>query len=173
MTEHSFTGSLSKDSPALWNRCKLLGFSKTEMEELSSLYKMTYFRKNLEHPLVERVSGSRFNPRPARIATILLTDYRKVDFQLIRSLFQSLAESSAEQPDIVALPASNDIRAIFCATLLDRVRHIHLEKRENSEKEAILTQARDQLNSLENNSELAMMITRIKDSIEKQQRLID
>lgn len=122
-----FTGILSEDSPAA-HFLILRSFSIEAANKLSKIYSEIAQKGALKEPAIRRKPGVRFNPLPARIIHILLTETPCRDLDLIETALAACA--SKDLNSIMALSRLPDNlyqeNPYLCVFLLDALRHLHL-----------------------------------------------
>jgi hypothetical protein len=122
-----FSGSLKDDSPSCIKLIQTT-FGKEAQTELSELYSDLFANKILQEPKAFRPEGARFNPRPARLTHILLTEVKITTFEQILKAFRFCFDPNSlivESPQV--LPA-RDFELYRQASFLDEVRHLHMNK---------------------------------------------
>ena len=123
----NFSGILQQDSPSC---IKLLQthFNLVTSEKISALY-YDLFQKG---PLVERIAlrpeGVRFNPRPARLVHILLTELRAVPIEQIEGAFNFSFKPNSLFIDRLKLTEDLRFELYSLASFLDELRHLHMNK---------------------------------------------
>lgn len=117
------SGRLSEDSPAL---CDLIGrvFGASTLGRLERMYSQQYLQNGAPE-LCERKAGIRFNPRPARILHILLTEAGMRDEASISEAF-TICFADPMRVLHSTWPEQALQRDIRAAILLDDVRHFHM-----------------------------------------------
>lgn len=130
MTEEfvGHTGKLEADSPALWSHFRR-EFTPEECEKLSEAYENSAALGGLCEGRVKRAEGVRFNPRPARIARILITEAKEKSFEV----FIDALSATAPEVNTEKLPIQ-----IRLALALDTLRHLHMTDLDDTE----ITEAR-------------------------------
>lgn len=139
------TGDLYKDSPGLSLLLKG-ALTPQEQAKLVTLYELACQHGALNEGAITRLEGANFNPRPARIIQILLTDGANSDCTTLAGSLVSCAESTLFEahPELAdqfyksylaihsALSGDQSKslvsteKAIVFSHLLDEVRHLHM-----------------------------------------------
>jgi hypothetical protein len=150
---------------------------------------------NIE-PGLTREEGISFNPRLARIVSILVHDIAVRDLTVIRAAIYAAATDSGlgclapERQHHAALevPAqlksvvnaesqepltSHDSRTIRAVIVLDSVRHLHQGAWSVREREGILANAEQTLHSLDATQAASELILKLKHAIELQRRRLE
>lgn len=129
--------SLVKDSPGVSGDLQRL--FPADFKRLDEIYRYAAERGSLAEGAVKRSEGVSFNPRPARVASILVKNSRTVDPLTVGAAFllccgKTALEKHAEwnEEKMLALEAlsspGNSERAslLSLAHALDTVRHLHM-----------------------------------------------
>lgn len=123
-----FSGELSKDSPQLFGLLKR--HFPDHLGLLCQIFKECFERGGCADSLIKREVGVSFNPRAARLATILIQDGKVLERDLVGTVMQ-MAISPAEQ-NARLLPILQLVQDI------DTLRHLHMtELSENAIKELL------------------------------------
>lgn len=128
---------------------------------LSESFRVAMEQGGRLEPDFEREAEASFNPRPARIALILLNDARVEDEQVLAAAVLAaaamndpglacasalpqevsmLARAALQSPSGLLVGGNTSASLIACAVHLDRARHRHLSKDSPAEWHAFLTQ---------------------------------
>ncbi|RMG44423.1 MAG: hypothetical protein D6719_01825 [Candidatus Dadabacteria bacterium] len=126
-------GILDEDAPALIRALRGI-FSESQLNQLREAYSHSAQNELLEHSSVTRKEKQSFNPLPARICRILLTEYDKPDLSLLISALKN--------------PLNNPHPAVQLASMLDTIRHLHMMNKDDSYKLARLNEACSLLKSV-------------------------
>lgn len=125
----NFSGVLDNDSP------QLLGLIKrhlsTHLQILNDAYHLAWERGGCKEDNILREVGVSFNPRPARIATLLLSDGAIRDPDIIRRGLLTSVE------DCSCLPV------VSLAQDIDTLRHLHMSSFSTSEIVSIISSIAD------------------------------
>lgn len=113
---NGFNGILSQDSPALYGALRRITLSTGSFQAIEAAYKEVWSQGGCLEQLSKRTANSSFNPRPARMACLLLQHLESADTEMI---------TSALQASLLATPPSDPILAAIW--LLDYIRHLHLD----------------------------------------------
>jgi hypothetical protein len=130
-----FSGDLAQDSPALWGTVN--GWlSAAELERLGTLYRVIMSEGGLDTPGIIREVGVSFNPRPARVAGIVVTDAGLRTGSAIGAVFELCRAPSNDEKSEHTQPVRGLLRgercndpaaiAIAAAFALDDLRHLHM-----------------------------------------------
>ena len=117
-------GKLSKDSPSLYSHLRR-HFSPAELELGESIYSLCFNHSGPEFPEVSREPGMSFNPRPARVAEIILKEAGIKDIKLAYSAMLSLVPEN-KRTDFQGIFQTSP--AVDLAIALDDLRHFHMRK---------------------------------------------
>jgi hypothetical protein len=150
--QHS--GSLRADSPGLYGSLKKFA-SAAELEQLEEAFLAAWkLGAGTEAPIT-RDPGVSYNPRPARIATILIKECQNLAAQEIAACFwisaitrgaelpqtdyagKQLAQQAFAALNDSSLPTlkANALR-IAAAVLVDSIRHLHMSSLSDTERQA-------------------------------------
>lgn len=138
-------GILKKDSPGLSALIDGL-FSQEEQHYIHKAYSLAFRYGALNEGEVKRIEGASYNPRPARIAQILLTEGSIKECDVLITSILNCAEPIIfkEEPNDTHIYYSNDttirsilsgipykniaspLIAIVFSHILDKLRHLHM-----------------------------------------------
>lgn len=154
--------------------------SDDEWNELASHYRAVDALGANRDPEIIREDGVSFNPRIARILSILITDGQCQEYRaMVAAVWATLAydqvcgyapRNSINYPAryfdrielVIENPASDAVTACIRAALdLDRVRYLHITRLDLVQRKEILCS----INSLYSNKLLAMLPTRLCDKV--------
>jgi len=129
--------SLVKDSPGVSGDLQKL--FPADFERLDDIYRYAADRGSVAEGAVKRSEGVSFNPRPARVASILVKTSRTIDSLTIGAAFLICCERTVledskgwQEEKILALEAlsspgnSEKASLLSLAHALDTVRHLHM-----------------------------------------------
>ncbi len=161
------SGLLSKDAPGFSELIK--GLLPADWSRLEAIYLLSSSHGGLEEAELTRPEGASFNPRPARIAQILISEVKELDpITLGGALLVNcphidrITDCTYERESILAMQARNayapynlprPAERIYLAYHLDILRHLHISKIEDSsrlllyEKTKIILQCIDNSNA--------------------------
>ena len=162
-------GDLSFDSPGVWNMLKG-AFLEPELAQIWCAYAVAAKLGALDDKPVRRASGASFNPRPARLMHILLseaaekravviaaaafacvdittpcppayTGMREWDLGCLSRNYARSAFNSAEKAEACAGAQAAAAEAVACAYLLDELRHLHMTGLSREDRTAAMSRA--------------------------------
>jgi hypothetical protein len=170
---------LDDDLPQVFTALRRF-LSDDEWNELASHYRAVDALGANRDPEIVREDGVSFNPRIARILSILITDGQCQEYRaMVVAVWATLAydqlcgyvlRNSINHPDryfaridlIIENPFSDAVTACIRAALdLDRVRHLHISRLDFSQRKEVLCS----IKSLYSNKLLAMLPTRLCDKV--------
>lgn len=161
--------SVENLAPALSNKLDRLGLDFVSVKSLiGQIFDFGY----LEAPQIKRVEGASFNPRIARVIQIFMSNvpgFNCSDIMVASLASINIPIKEINVPEeishrVAAIKSGNGEKVdqeIFCAILLDDMRHLHLSTSTIEEKKIFIQKTEDLVKfSLSNNPTVVEQIIR-------------
>ena len=164
----SLTGDIWQDAPALAVKLSAV-YSPDQCSIIFRIFKEVSLRGGAHEGPIRREEGVNFNPRPARIAQIVLAETEQKDVDLLIIAMQATvdvpsgSEESFEELD--NLPA-----LVVGALLLDAVRHLHMSTQTPEQIAERLKRARSVAKKLIEEGLTDQMANKIEHALGQQER---
>ena len=132
-------GVLEKTAPGLAGALRR-AFPPAAALEVAATYAEVLERSGLESPSIDRPEGASFNPRPARICQILMTDGGGSTPEELQLAVRLSIPRRGDPPQLPPPPNPSDRVALALA--IDDVRHLHMTDPAERDHHAVLAAAR-------------------------------
>lgn len=174
--------TLERTAPGLFHALRR-AFPAPVVVELGRLYEAAVGAVGLESPAIPREPGVSFNPWPARISRILLSD-GEASAETIGAALESFV--SVEQVSLVSPLASRETTAevraallsfeaplsepgegIILARLLDEVRHLHLSNLDITTRYSVVERARRRVAGIGHTERWGRLLTLVRHALSR------
>lgn len=172
---------LERTAPGLFHALRR-AFPEPVVAELGSLYESAVGATGLEAPSIPRAPGVSFNPWPARICRILLTE-GECSARTLGTALASLVDrglpsvSHLIEPETVTevreaftsaeTRLSAEGEGIVLAFILDEVRHLHLSTLERAARIAAVERARRRLEGIGASERWSRLLTLVRHAVSR------
>lgn len=179
-------GNLAKDSPSLYSNLNRY-LKEDEVLKITLAYALAAKHGALNETGVVRLPKASFNPRPARVAQILMTELRDFNAETLSCAILGCAriEDEIELPENLAYmkeqfqelkdsikspneaPFSSPCEAALYAILLDDVRHLHMTDFPIDFMKRKISHIQEIVETKESYKENQMLAEKIKHALDK------
>jgi len=174
--------TLERTAPALFHALRR-SFAPESLAELINLYDGVLETVGLESPTIPREEGVSFNPWPARVSRLLLSE-GAASAETIGAALASLLpnESSAHLSSLPHRETVAEVRAalvsaetrlslegegIVLAFILDEVRHLHVSTLNHEARLAAIERARRRVDGINNTERWGRLVTLVRHALSR------
>jgi len=174
--------TLERTAPGLFHALRR-AFPAPVVVELGKLYEAVIGAVGLESPAIPRETGVSFNPWPARISRILLSD-GAASAETIGAALESFlspeqrsrvgtlaTRSTADEVRTALLsfegPVSEAGEGVILALTLDEVRHLHLSNLDDTARCAVVERARRRVEGIQHAERWERLLTLVRRALSR------
>ncbi len=185
------TGNLSKDSPSLYQNIRRY-LKEDEVLKITLAYAISAKHGGLTETGVVRLPEASYNPRPARVAQILMTELRdynaetlccailgccSVDEKItLPETLLDIKEQLQELSDAITSPneppTSTTCEASLYAILLDDIRHLHMTDFPIEHMKNKITFIQELIESKESYKENQRLVEKIRHALDRLEKFV-
>ncbi|RIL00861.1 MAG: hypothetical protein DCC75_13815 [Proteobacteria bacterium] len=167
------SGDLKVDSPALFAQLKSF-LPVCDLQRVASAYRTAHEQGGTVEAPTRREPEASFNPKPARLCHILVSEAGVRDPLLLSGAILRCVQSNSQNQNFQRLAnIDQENLLIELAWSLDRIRHLHMTDLDTEQRCMVLEQARSLLESIPEQDASPRLTQLLSKAIQRCERTFD